>query len=161
MGGEKARPMWHWSYSGIGSPPRGRGKVTCRRRPTGSYKDHPRVGGEKSVQMLGSSSGAWDHPRVGGEKRRFSRQQYPHDRDHPRVGGEKCRSMNTLGTDHRITPAWAGKSSCRFILGQLATGSPPRGRGKDLPFINQGKRLKDHPRMGGEKGFRSSTTKAR
>ena len=29
-----------------------------------------------------------------------------------------------------ITPAWAGKSSCRFILGQLAW---------------------DHPRVGGEK----------
>ena len=75
----------------------------------------------------------------------------------PPRGRGKDPDANYPALPGRITPAWAGKSSCRFILGKLArdhprvggekvqaaclciaqVGSPPRGRGKDFVFPPQ------------------------
>ena len=103
------------------------------------------TGLERIVLKLGSP------PRVRGKAMGFLPTRHPTE-DHPRVCGEKCNSSHA-GTDTpRITPACAGKSiegvfgrhgagdhprvcgekdsGCLYI--DLATGSPPRVRGKAL-----------------------------
>ena len=106
VGGEKSS---HASGCpcGVGSPPRGRGKVfPCRccaagfgitpawagKRPAGSNPDdqngdHPRVGGEKVQILLYEDIQKGSPPRGRGK------------------GGEKLPKRTSLG----ITPAWAGK----------------------------------------------------
>ena len=107
VGGEKlmsATALWY----AVGSPPRRRGKAGknggCdfgdRITPAWAGKrarcpcwcaggqDHPRVGGEKLVQILGSSSGQGSPPR----------------------GRGKGKQINKRKDVKRITPAWAGKS---------------------------------------------------
>ena len=131
-----------------GSPPRGRGKVDidlfgflCRGiTPAWAGKrswkhDHVRKHG--------------DHPRVGGEK------QLPFHffcvlGGSPPRGRGKALHLVPSSKQHRITPAWAGKSAAvdaaaaaardhprvggektmRFIIASTVSGSPPRGRGK-------------------------------
>ena len=131
-----------------------------------------------------------DHPRVGGEK-------YPvHVHCHmlvgspPRGRGKAFRSA-VVTVWHGITPAWAGKSISQTSTmkpaqdhprvggekhianfnDETGTGSPPRGRGKEM-FWSRLKRVRritpawagkshqkprpqtgyrDHPRVGGEK----------
>ena len=175
----------------MGSPPRGRGKghachqaavvvgitpaqagkrnaISSRAEPD---RDHPRIGGEKSVLML---------------RLRLTVGLPPHRRGKGQVGFRQGRVVG-------ITPAWAGKSArparwgrCAgdhprmggekllFQLGVLyPLGSPPHGRGKDRRSADHsfaggitpawaGKRTRswraygcpwDHPRVGGEKWF--------
>ena len=133
-----------------GSPPRGRGKVDidlfgflCRGiTPAWAGKrswkhDHVRKHG--------------DHPRVGGEK------QLPFHffcvlGGSPPRGRGKALHLVPSSKQHRITPAWAGKSAAvdaaaaaardhprvggektmRFIIASTVSGSPPRGRGKGV-----------------------------
>ena len=111
-----------------GSPPRGRGKVTRRKRTRTKAGITPAWAG-KSHAVHSPSHGAGDHPRVGGEK----------TTDHPQgqaPGGSPPRGRGKVpgsASGHpapRITPAWAGKSAA-------------------LPSAPSGQR--DHPRMGGEK----------
>ena len=136
----------------IGSPPRGRGKVTLTYYYRQLERITPAWAGKSN--LLGQSP--WkseDHPRVGGEKspRRFlsrAAQGSP-----PRGRGKAGHGVE--GGQHLgITPAWAGKSLfpagnalCPWdhprVGGEksliLATrtalmGSPPRGRGKASCF---------------------------
>ena len=147
VGGEK-RGLRCCHHCVIGSPPRGRGKAPMKclklshKRITPAWagkrsnekfcrrldKDHPRVGGEKSLahffitQIRGSpprgrGKALEPHSLVGllgitpawaGKRRKVCRRRL-HSRDHPRVGGEKIKAINK--TEARI-------------------GSPPRGRGK-------------------------------
>ena len=129
MGGEKF-VLVVVSMLTSGSPPRGRGKV-----------------------YLGPQLGAWDGitPAWAG-KSTTPRRQTPSFGDHPRVGGEKIPTV------------------CQATHVQ---GSPPRGRGKDVRQVGAvcgrgitpawaGKRCssgrccmrkRDHPRVGGEKGW--------
>ena len=91
-----------------------------------------------------------DHPRVGGEKRANLVPMTPNKGSPPRGRGKETVSMDPDMTI-RITPAWAGKSSraevsgrgqedhprvggekfSRRVCSRTASGSPPRGRGKD------------------------------
>ena len=89
----------------------------------------------------------------------------------PPHGRGKVHSVFKVRKHHRITPAWAGKSSRVMVLPSCRMGSPPRRRGKGagFPALPQGQgitpawagkscmplprcfRCGDHPRMGGEK----------
>ena len=153
VGGEKLKTPIP-ALAGIGSPPRGRGKELCgvlgnefagitpawagKSRPAGTHRkyqrDHPRVGGEKSVRKRPAKRGVGSPPRGRGKV-------YPF-----RVGPVAVR----------ITPAWAGKSlfcftaavpiqdhprvggekelGDRFKTAEL--GSPPRRRGKGWRVVD-------------------------
>ena len=115
-----------------GSPPHGRGKGIGR-------VDCGQVGGITPAWAGKSPAGSLyavpsrDHPRMGGEKlkrpaRRPARWGSP---PHGRGKGAQSRPGQPLP---RITPAWAGKSQRRLS-----------------PLQTQ----RDHPRMGGEKNFKS------
>ncbi len=188
MGGEKPSVMEMLSDL-MGSPPRRRGKDAVQRHATcgvgitpawagksprydrtqSEYRDHPRMGGEKLLAMksratfwgspprrrgkvwvkpvIGRRRGItpawagkrrdrqrqgsplWDHPRVGGEKITSSCVPASRSGSPPRGRGKELRLVDH-GLQHRITPAWAGKS--------FAVSSSARC-------------ARDHPRMGGEK----------
>ena len=155
---------------GPGITPAWAGKSRCRSRPGNTGWDHPRVGGEKlrfqviSARELGSPprgrgkggvfddfaglggiTPAWagkspdpptpptsggDHPRVGGEKSSAD-QRFMRTLGSPPRGRGKVAIAAPLDVVDRITPAWAGKS-------QPMPPSVPR--------------VRDHPRVGGEKG---------
>ena len=127
VGGEK-RVMLGIQGRDLGSPPRGRGKVSLSR-------------------FIGSRSRitpAW------AGKRPFPAASQFLQKDHPRVGGEKHRAIFMGGGLRGITPAWAGKSRAfaatlqvdgdhprvggekpsAGLDGLRELGSPPRGRGK-------------------------------
>ena len=152
-----------------GSPPRGRGKVDidlfgflCRGiTPAWAGKrswkhDHVRKHG--------------DHPRVGGEK------QLPFHffcvlGGSPPRGRGKALHLVPSSKQHRITPAWAGKSAAvdaaaaaardhprvggektmRFIIASTVSGSPPRGRGKAFQTPCPGWRERITPAWAGKR----------
>ena len=134
-----------------GSPPRGRGKVdSLSRQLTGSGITPAWAG--KSKEPLKICEKQEDHPRVGGEKLDLLAVVFSALGSPPRGRG---KDVDWLGFNQffRITPAWAGKSHlgvfCREphrdhprVGGEKRDtesredsilGSPPRGRGKDLP----------------------------
>ena len=70
-----------------------------------------------------------DHPRVGGEKKE-GRAKCPPLKGSPPRGRGKVISLEAIKGAVGITPAWAGKSN-------IVVGDPSR--------------VRDHPRVGGEK----------
>ena len=127
MGGEKqmeqgAGRLW------VGSPPRGRGKVSKGIKPSDERGITPAWAG-KSMTAPGRSSRTGDHPRVGGEKNNHIIDNQYGKGSPPRRRGKGGKSF-TGNMFTRITPAWAGK----------------RGR-----FAERKAPSWDHPRMGGEK----------
>ena len=176
VGGEKGRAVLG-PVLGPGSPPRGRGKVTRLYAladlegitPAWAgkscvlglcfelFKDHPRVGGEKTIGLTGNAPVQGSPPRGRGKesgrvniparfgitpawagKRETKTWEIRRRKDHPRVGGEKAL----------CPPPWL------WLM-----GSPPRGRGKGLAshvpaLVNRitpawaGKRLKRSHRSG-------------
>ena len=72
----------------------------------------------------------WDHPRVGGEKAVWLCAG-PRPHGSPPRGRGKAPGPLALRISSRITPAWAGKSTAVDVLTTA---------------------IKDHPRVGGEKG---------
>ena len=111
-----------------GSPPRGRGKVStcCLLSPLDRIT--PAWAGKRyypfAVILLDR-----DHPRVGGEKSPVRIKALPNSGSPPRGRG-KAQFHCSASSKSRITPAWAGKSTLRY-LSALGSG--------------------DHPRVGGEK----------
>ena len=147
MGGEKTsadRPR----IADIGSPPRGRGKVSSVSMCTRSPGITPAWAGKSCPERLKTAS-ALDHPRVGGEKRQ-ARTYTASCQGSPPRGRGKVALAHATALALGITPAWAGKSkNPLFKLGPawdhprvggekktfivrriLQKGSPPRGRGK-------------------------------
>ena len=157
----------------LGSPPRRRGKVqlvACILARAGitpawagkshlgvfcrePHRDHPRVGGEKSISC-------WKRSMPVGSP--------------PRGRGKGCSLF--CGTPlARITPAWAGKSIKFFavlsvnldhprvggekytpkIYTYQALGSPPRGRGKDGAVLKEAGRVGITPAWAGKRLKRS------
>ena len=173
----------------MGSPPRGRGKVSLFAHINVCKGITPAWAGKRSA-----APPHWqlvrDHPRVGGEKSLIYLFPFFRLGSPPRRRG-KAEQQATMDTVDRITPAWAGKrpsapagsswardhprmggEKCApaSIL-PFSLGSPPHGRGKG-PHLEKtavrggitpawaGKRAasmrnpslrEDHPRMGGEK----------
>ena len=167
--GEKSERT-NWTTTIQGSPPRMRGKVIQLSGPLNAPGDHPRVCGEKyAVFQIYLSSGRITPAYAGKSHHRPSSDRLP--TDHPRVCGEKLLAINSRATlggspprmrgkgltagqggiPSRITPAYAGKSSCLLLLfdswwdhprvcGEKISparlsprrgGSPPRMRGKE------------------------------
>ena len=172
-----------------GSPPRGRGKDGRIWKVPVSEGITPAWAG-KSLPAVIAAALAVDHPRVGGEKTvEYGKFQF--QRGSPPRGRGKARSYAQLHDEPGITPAWAGKrrplfgpcagrgdhprvggEKLRFpVVSTRELGSPPRGRGKaDKKTSTRtafritpawaGKSIilrldvkgnRDHPRVGGEK----------
>ena len=127
MGGEKkARPPAPGRP--LGSPPRGRGKVsTCCCASIGGRITPAWAG--KSRAALSPKNCSRDHPRVGGEKPAVAAHVRAQLGSPPRGRGKGMISP-PFDNPKRITPAWAGKS----LYAELGVGAP-----------------RDHPRVGGEK----------
>ena len=66
MGGEKQQSALG-DFSGKGSPPRGRGKVTVNQMRMLKARITPAWAGKRAVDTV-SRCAHWDHPRIGGEK---------------------------------------------------------------------------------------------
>ena len=129
VGGEKVgqNPM---GLIQQGSPPRGRGKAIQKGGVANGIEDHPRVGGEKADCPAGRAEVGGSPPRGRGK------------------AGKPCSNDPEQG----ITPAWAGKRDgqhgprydyqdhprvggekfSRRVCSRTASGSPPRGRGKEV-----------------------------
>ena len=172
-----------------GSPPRMRGKAILRSSPAQLVGITPAYAGKRSA-CSPPSPHSRDHPRVCGEKVLNTFIMVCHVGSPPRMRG-KALTDPCIALCHGITPACAGK---RRSIGRLSQptrdhprvcgekcssvrsashrrGSPPRMRGKDLPFTCDcestgitpacaGKSLRpdnnpstswDHPRVCGEK----------
>ena len=115
---------------GRGSPPRGRGKVPETYRYVAGYGITPAWAG-KSREQLQICEKQEDHPRVGGEKFLPECQSALFQGSPPRGRGKAILAECWHGFIG-ITPAWAGKSGSR----------------KPKKIVE-----KDHPRVGGEKGW--------
>ena len=188
MCGEKRTRQAVWTQCG-GSPPRVRGKVVLllvgwllsgitpacagksvwqRLRPEPA-RDHPRVCGEKLMQMQLPGLQPGSPPRVRG-KGRYHRAQYslpgitpacagkrralprsqPALGDHPRVCGEKVTTASPEGGRRGSPPRVRGKDA--FQRKQLhEVGITPACAGKSLCNLYISVVPKDHPRVCGEK----------
>ena len=127
VGGEKTKGGGP-EKSGLGSPPRGRGKVGHSVISTISSGITPAWAGKSLFDMVINSL-LEDHPRVGGEKPMSLRAALAPPGSPPRGRGKE-EDESFAAHAARITPAWAGKRSLR-----LRHRCPGR----------------DHPRVGGEK----------
>ena len=149
MGGEKLTTSAAIIFA-LGSPPRGRGKAVYLTHTGQGPGITPAWAGKSRCRSRPGNTG-WDHPRVGGEKHGSDSWSGVCQGSPPRGRGKGGLLVCGQGR-HGITPAWAGKRVCsglcyvlgwdhprvggekgRAVLGPvLGTGSPPRGRGKDL-----------------------------
>ena len=152
-----------------GSPPRGRGKDLRHTGPAGPCRITPAWAG-KSTWSPSFKDLRQDHPRVGGEKRENYTRTRAHVGSPPRGRGKVRFGIHTPVVN-RITPAWAGKSfnvtfvcvafedhprvggEKRLILFvfRAVTGSPPRGRGKDIQCTNGKKAQRITPAWAGKR----------
>ena len=157
MGGEKVLRYWLPRHS-LGSPPRGRGKVSALARMPRRMWITPAWAG-KSACTQRNGHGFEDHPRVGGEKQ-YHVVVWSRCLGSPPRGRGKALPLDYTSNLHRITPAWAGKRQGPTVglapIGDhprvggekmdeipgfhIIQGSPPRGRGKGQDVV---------PRFGG------------
>ena len=127
VGGEKL-DLLAVVFSALGSPPRGRGKDVDWLGFNQFFRITPAWAGKSGYSSTAGSSGK-DHPRVGGEKTDFIF-LWRMVKGSPPRGRGKAVYFCHLCPQHRITPAWAGKSI----------------RAHNIPTAEM-----DHPRVGGEK----------
>ena len=136
-------------------------------------RDHPRVCGEKESTKTEMLQSIGSPPRVRGKgsctnsassntgitpacagKRRFAPHCNHPSRDHPRVCGEKERdpgaALNQLGSPPRVR----GKEQLTGAVDGV-TGITPACAGKSCIYTRKRGKLKDHPRVCGEKSFSS------
>ena len=130
VGGEKLS-VCGGICAGLGSPPRGRGKV-----PPCQF----------GYIWLGIT------PAWAGKRAQFERPP-PLTQDHPRVGGEKplpsCQAFRRTGSPPR------GRGKGQVPVHQLAhEGITPAWAGKSDVVAHDNVSAKDHPRVGGEKSCR-------
>ena len=118
-----------------GSPPRMRGKVSSVQTASYGTGITPAYAG-KSCICLARLLPTWDHPRVCGEKKRKGNSPHARTGSPPRMRGKDFHVGDGLRFAG-ITPAYAGK----------------RGG-----FHRQLSRVKDHPRVCGEKNGENGLT---
>ena len=148
MGGEKLLPS-DTLFLELGSPPRGRGKEVksllhfnrvgitpalagkrlTRPAMTGTPRDYPRVGGEKSL-FSGISAASTGSPPHGRGKANWHCVRRPALRITPAHAGKRTRSWRAYGCpwDH---PRVGGEKFVSTYPLKNIQGSPPHGRGKD------------------------------
>ena len=110
VGGEKPHPEGK-GVKTLGSPPRGRGKVTLKSVLTSLPGITPAWAGKSRTESFGTTSSE-DHPRVGGEKLKLFCFEVLAYGSPPRGRG-KVAVPARRSVSRGITPAWAGK---RLIL---------------------------------------------
>ena len=110
VGGEKPHPEGK-GVKTMGSPPRGRGKVTLKSVLTSLPGITPAWAGKSRTESFGTTSSE-DHPRVGGEKLKLFCFEVLAYGSPPRGRG-KVAVPARRSVSRGITPAWAGK---RLIL---------------------------------------------
>ena len=120
------------NWRAVGSPPRVRGKATCRMRWCKISRITPACAG-KRVLSKRLSRVYQDHPRVCGEKLAAFCWSFSTTGSPPRVRG-KALMLTVSGLPDRITPACAGKSQYALL---------PQNFNRD------------HPRVCGEKTKKS------
>ena len=120
--GEKTGAPWRWLMV-TGSPPRMRGKVVCLKGRRSEAGITPAYAGKSRAFRTLCVCG-WDHPRVCGEKQRPPAHQQRRCGSPPRMRG-KGTAGNHGTRNHRITPAYAGKSVC-FSFGRSGRADHPR-----------------------------------
>ena len=127
-GKSRLRKMYRPAFTG--SPPHRRGKARVQRQDGPGVGITPAQAGKRHTGRRCRGLG-WDHPRAGGEKV-YRPTADPNNRGSPPHGRGKAERAAGRHRPAGITPAWAGKSgrSC----GQTSAS-------------------RDHPRVGGEKGF--------
>ena len=104
----------------------------------------------KSVSRLLRKASLWDHPRVCGEKSAVEMCSSWMYGSPPRMRGKVDKHDPKRG-QHRITPAYAGKSLYVGLNFAQTEGSPPRMRGKVIKCTWGWYVPMDHPRVCGEK----------
>ena len=107
VGGEKRLKGRCIEY-GLGSPPRGRGKVFLLNVGDCVTGITPAWAGKRASETP-SSRRSGDHPRVGGEKEIHGKYTSFRSGSPPRGRG-KAAAAACLSACSGITPAWAGKS---------------------------------------------------
>ena len=133
---------------GTGSPPRMRGKLSFSRSLLGVTRITPAYAG-KTANAAATAKWHRDHPRVCGENRGSERIMHWATGSPPRMRGKQAE-VDGMAVEYRITPAYAGKTSCHGLhasdrrdhprvcgenhgalrAGLYPEGSPPRMRGK-------------------------------
>ena len=172
MGGEKTKGAGP-EKSGLGSPPRGRGKVGHSVISTISSGITPAWAGKSLFDMVINSL-LEDHPRVGGEK--FQKPiDMLQDMGSPPRGRGKVLEFALVFRWCRITPAWAGKrllpswrdtrewdhprvggeKLAQESCARFRQGSPPRGRGKAGSTVSAGLPNRITPAWAGKRLKRS------
>ena len=188
VGGEKAKANCRHFWP-VGSPPRGRGKVVAfilayvavgitpawagkslqRSQTMKIFRDHPRVGGEKSFIHSWLSVGTGSPPRGRGKAQMdlsnleqlritpaWAGKSIVYDlpikqeEDHPRVGGEKQDVLHCDGVAQGSPPRGRGKA-CWIAPSVLYPRITPAWAGKSLHCFASYRLPGDHPRVGGEK----------
>ena len=104
--GEKERWQGIWN-SGVGSPPRMRGKGNVSHYHEQEPRITPAYAGKRN-HGLARLRGYTDHPRVCGEKTRRRMAASAFSGSSPRMRG-KVSDHAVIGVHHRSTPAHAGK----------------------------------------------------
>ena len=127
MCGEKVSMVFSW-FAPLGSPPHVRGKARLRRGPRITPGITPACAG-KSTPTVGLCCQC---------------------RDHPRMCGEKPSGLAPAGWPSGSPPHVRGKG-CRYFLATSAARITPAHAGKRRSARNLTFRLRDHPRMCGEK----------
>ena len=106
VGGEKVQRT-NQDQTGLGSPPRGRGKATDEVLRYCTIRITPAWAGKRFLDLfLASRRG--DHPRVGGEKFIITERMPEIVGSPPRGRGKECVTRSFIASGG-ITPAWAGK----------------------------------------------------
>ena len=111
--GEKVA-VCHDHASGVGSPPRMRGKEEGHPRSQGSQGITPAYAG-KSDNFGAALSDFGDHPRVCGEKCSATGSGLAVSGSPPRMRG-KVPVVSSVSVQFGITPAYAGKRSFAIVL---------------------------------------------
>ena len=114
---------------GGGSPPRMRGKGGLGQNARFKARITPAYAGKSGISP-GFLLSYRDHPRVCGEKESVNDGTAIRAGSPPRMRG-KARSCQANTSVTRITPAYAGKSRRVREPDTQTAGSPPRMRGKD------------------------------
>ena len=137
MCGEKEHPQADYGMQ-EGSPPHVRGKAISNIVEDENLGITPACAGKRFLRRA-KARRFWDHPRMCGEKMRFWQQILLHWGSPPHVRGKAKYNKNKNGI-YGITPACAGKSwKAPSCIG----------------------RIRDHPRMCGEKLPRLQSTENR
>ncbi len=158
------------------SPPRGRGRLASPNANTIYLGLTPAWAG-KTSGMSSCVSTSMTHPRVGGEDRIAVPELRP-SVDSPPRGRGRLSASSERREAHRLTPAWAGKTSLRFCDRCLLSthprvggedpwpgnrncgihDSPPRGRGRQRGSCRRAERSRLTPAWAGKTCARASTS---